>query len=95
MQLLCLMATIAEKVDRFNEAIQLYKKAIETEDAMIYNEPKDWILPARHFMGNALLRNKQFKEAEHIFRQSLTRVPNNYVATKGLELALKLQTRRQ
>ncbi len=90
-----LMATIAEKEGHFSDAIQLYKKAMETEDAMIYNEPKDWILPTRHFMGNALLSNKQFKEAEDIFRQSLTRVPKNYVANNGLQLALNRQTRRQ
>ena len=89
-----LMATLAEKENRFNEAIQWYKKAIETEDSMIYNEPRDWILPVRHFMGNALLRNQQFKEAEKLFRQNLAVQPNNYKATKGLQLALNRKTRK-
>ena len=90
-----LMATIAEKENRVSEAFQLYKKAIATEDAMIYNEPKDWILPARHFMGNALLRHKYFNEAAKVFRKNLVDQPNNYTAAKGLQLALNRLTHPQ
>lgn len=79
-----LIATIAEKEGRTNDAIHHYSKAVRIEDAMIYNEPKDWILPARHFLANALLRARKYTEAEKVFRQDLKYNPNNVTSKSGL-----------
>ncbi len=83
-----LIGTIAEKERNFKKAINYFKMAVVTEDSLVYNEPRDWLIPARHFLGNALLAHKKYKEAEKVFREDLKLQPNNYVATKGLKNAM-------
>jgi tetratricopeptide (TPR) repeat protein len=80
-----LMGTIAEKENNPVAAIDYFKMAVATEDSLVYNEPRDWLLPARHFLGNALLTAKKYKEAEKVFREDLKVQPNNYISTKGLQ----------
>jgi tetratricopeptide (TPR) repeat protein len=87
-----LMGTIAEKEIRIDQAIQYYKLAVATEDSMIYNEPRDWLTPARHYLGNALLHAKKYKEAAKIFRADLKVHPKNYISTKGLKAATAMTT---
>ena len=60
-----------------------------TEDSLIYNEPRDWLVPARHFLGNTLLTAKKYREAEKVFREDLKVQPNNFISTKGLQLSLQ------
>jgi hypothetical protein len=82
-----LVATIFEKEGNVNQAQQHFKNAVATEDGLIYNEPKDWILPAREFQGFALLRMQSFYAAEKVFRDDLKHNPKNLKALKGLQLA--------
>jgi tetratricopeptide (TPR) repeat protein len=82
-----LMGTIAEKEKRINQAIQYYKLAVATEDSMVYNEPRDWLTPARHYLGNALLHAKKYKEAGKVYSEDLKAHPKNYISTKGLKSA--------
>ena len=82
------MGTIAQKENRPEAAIEFFKRAVATEDSLIYNEPRDWLVPARHFLVNALLTAKKYKEAEKVFREDLKVQPKNYVATKGLQTVL-------
>jgi tetratricopeptide (TPR) repeat protein len=84
-----LMGAIAENSNKPEEAIMHYQEAVKTEDAMIYDEPKDWLLPSRHFLGNLLLERKKYTEAEKVFRQDLKNHPNNYTSTKGLEVCMQ------
>ena len=86
-----LMGTIAEKENDPDKAIKYFKMAVATEDSLVYNEPRDWLVPARHYLGNALLNGKKYKEAEEIFREDLKVQPNNFIATKGLQNAQRLQ----
>jgi len=44
-------------------------------------------VPARHYLGNALLKQKKYKEAEKVFLKDLTYQPNNYISTTGLKKA--------
>ncbi|MEJ7740972.1 MAG: hypothetical protein WKF97_26440 [Chitinophagaceae bacterium] len=44
-----LRGTIAEKNKQADEAPIAYQQAVAAEDELIYNEPRDWLLPARHF----------------------------------------------
>ncbi|MDB5224084.1 MAG: hypothetical protein JWN83_2751 [Chitinophagaceae bacterium] len=83
-----LMGTIAEKENKMQSAIDYFNMAVATEDSLVYNEPRDWLVPARHYLGNALLNAKRYKEAENVFREDLKVQPNNYVSTKGLQAAL-------
>lgn len=86
-----LMGSIAEKENNAEKAIEYFKKAVITEDSLVYNEPRDWLVPARHFLGNALLDVKRYKEAENIFREDLKVQPNNFISTKGLQAAILKQ----
>jgi tetratricopeptide (TPR) repeat protein len=80
-----LMGTIAVKENNHVAAIDYFKRAVVTEDSLVYNEPRDWLVPARHFLGNALLAAKKYKEAENVFREDLKAQPNNYISVKGLK----------
>jgi tetratricopeptide (TPR) repeat protein len=86
-----LIGTIAEKENNSNAAIANFKKAIVTEDSLVYNEPRDWLLPARHFLGNILLTTKKYKEAEKIYKEDLKVQPDNYISVIGLQNALQKQ----
>ena len=61
------------------------------EDALIYNEPKDWLLPAREYLGDALLKSGNATKAETIFKEDLKENPNNHWALYGLYQALAEQ----
>jgi tetratricopeptide (TPR) repeat protein len=87
-----LKGTIAEKEKKIDQAIQHYKLAVATEDSMIYNEPRDWLTPARHYLGKALLQAKKYKEASKVFRADLKIHPKNHISTKGLNLATAMNT---
>ena len=82
-----LMGTIADKQNRTSEAINHFSKGVATEDSLVYQEPRDWLVPARHFLGNALLKEKKYKEAEKVFLKDLTYQPNNYISTMGSKKA--------
>lgn len=72
-------------------AIAAYRKAVELEDALNYDEPPDWFYPVRESLGAALLRDGQHAEAEKVFRDDLTRNPNNPRSLYGLAEALRKQ----
>ena len=86
-----LLGTIAEKENKSEVAIEYFKTAVATEDSLIYNEPRDWLVPARNFLGNSLLTAKKYKEAEKVFRDDLKVQPGNYISTKGLKTILLKQ----
>jgi tetratricopeptide (TPR) repeat protein len=87
-----LKGTIAE-TDNLADAITYYTKAVELEDGMLYGEPKDWLIPARHYLGNALLKAKQFKQAEEVYNKDLYVNPGNPWALYGLLQAQKGMTK--
>lgn len=86
-----LAGVIAEKENNFTKAIQLLKEAVVNEDALIYDEPKDWLLPAREYLGKALLNAGNAVMAEKIFKEDLKENPNNHWALYGLYQALNKQ----
>ncbi|MES2890363.1 MAG: hypothetical protein V4725_00075 [Bacteroidota bacterium] len=90
-----LQGFIAEASGDFPAAIKAFEQAVVFEDAMIYNEPKDWILPVRPYLGAVLIKAGQFAAAEKIFRQDLKDNPNNHWALKGLHTALQKQGKKQ
>ena len=55
-----LEGVIAEQENDLAGAIHSFTQAVKNEDAMIYNVLKDWLLPAREFLGAALLKNGNF-----------------------------------
>lgn len=83
-----LLGNIAEKEDNLAVALNSYKIAVAIEDGLVYNEPRDWLVPARHYFGNLLLKFKRKKDAEQIFRKDLKVQPKNYLSEIGLKNAL-------
>jgi len=82
---------IAAKQHDFTTAIRLLSEGVVLEDAMIYNEPKDWLLPAREYLGTILLRSGNAIKAAAIFEEDLQENPANHWALYGLYQALQQQ----
>jgi hypothetical protein len=72
-------------------AIELFKRAVEAEDALRYDEPADWQLPAREALGGALLASQDYAAAEQVFRAELARNPRSGRSLFGLMESLKGQ----
>jgi pimeloyl-ACP methyl ester carboxylesterase/tetratricopeptide (TPR) repeat protein len=75
-------------------ATELYGKAVAAEDALSYNEPPDWDLPAREWLGGALVAGGENAEAERVFRAELKKHPRNGRALFGLAESLKRRGRK-
>jgi tetratricopeptide (TPR) repeat protein len=71
--------------------IDAWRAAVLAEDALSYNEPPDWFSPTRESLGAALLRAKQFAQAEDVFRQDLTINPRSGRSLYGLWQTLLAQ----
>jgi tetratricopeptide (TPR) repeat protein len=75
------------------DAIAHWRKAIEIQDALMYDEPPPWYYPVRESLGAALLKSGDVKGAERVFRDDLERTPRNGRSLAGLEKALEAQGR--
>ena len=72
-------------------AFELLGKAVAAEDAVSYNEPPDWDLPTREWLGGALVASGDYPGAERVFRDELKKHPRNGRALFGLAESLKRQ----
>ncbi|MBK6725228.1 MAG: hypothetical protein IPG58_18790 [Acidobacteria bacterium] len=71
--------------------IDALKRAVAAEDLVNYNEPPDWDIPVREWLGRALMRNAQYAEAESVFRSEIAKHPRNGRALFGLAESLAKQ----
>jgi tetratricopeptide (TPR) repeat protein len=88
---LIVQARIAAAERHPDEAVQLLQQAVQAEDKLAYNEPKDWLFPVRHVLGAQLLQVNKASEAEAVYRDDLRLNPGNGWALYGLSAALKAQ----
>jgi tetratricopeptide (TPR) repeat protein len=72
-------------------ALSSLRKAVEAEDALAYDEPPAWFVPAREALGGALLRSGKPAEAEAVFRADLGKNPRSGRSLFGLLESLKAQ----
>jgi tetratricopeptide (TPR) repeat protein len=79
-----LAGTVAEQAGQLINAIEYFQKAVTLEDALVYNEPRDWLLPARQYLGNALLKAGKNAEAEVVYKKDLMINPLNGWSLTGL-----------
>jgi tetratricopeptide (TPR) repeat protein len=79
-----LAGTIAEEQKDFKSAITHFRKAVIAEDTLIYTEPRDWLIPARQYLGNALIKAGNYAAAIEVLNQDLTINPNNGWALTGI-----------
>ncbi len=80
----------AAKGDR-SGAIAAWRKAVEAQDALGYDEPADWYYPIRESLGAALFLAGNHQEAEKVFRADLDKNPRNGRSLFGLAECLKAQ----
>lgn len=92
---LVLAGEIAFKEGKLAEAVKFFQEAVAVEDQLNYNEPPDWFFSVRHLLGAALLENKQFAEAEKVYREDLKELKRNGWALMGLYQSLKKQGREK
>lgn len=63
------------------------RAAVAAEDRLSYNEPPDWPLPVRPYLGAALLDARRPKEAAAVYAQDLAKYPENGWSLYGLARA--------
>jgi len=86
-----LAGTIALAEKNYTTAIEHFTKAVATEEQMVYNEPRDWLLNPKHYLGNAYLQMEEWKKAEEVLLNDLKNNNNNIWAMSGLHTACKMQ----
>jgi tetratricopeptide (TPR) repeat protein len=86
-----LAGEILYREGRRDEGLAKLREAVNAEDALRYSEPPDWILPARHSLGAALVQERRFAEAEQVYRDDLVRLPENGWSLFGLAQSLHRQ----
>ncbi|HVW07327.1 MAG TPA: hypothetical protein VHC90_02025, partial [Bryobacteraceae bacterium] len=82
---------IAEAKGDRKGAIALLQETAKLEDALSYDEPPGWFIPARESLGRLLLAAGDAAGAEKVFRAELTRHPNSGRAFFGLAESLRRQ----
>jgi tetratricopeptide (TPR) repeat protein len=75
------------RTGKWAEGIRDLREAARREDRLRYDEPPDWILPIRHALGAALMQAGRPAEALKVYRDDLTRLPNNVWSLLGLAQA--------
>ncbi len=79
-----LEGTVALKRNRFDQAIKNFKIASSVEGKMVYNEPRDWLLSPKPFLGNAFLLGQKLTDAENVFIEDLKNNDENGWSLYGL-----------
>ena len=86
-----LSGSIALKSGKANDAIKDFAEAVKVEQNMIYNEPRDWLLNPRQWLGKAYLVTGDGSNAEKTFKADLQLNNDNGWALYGLNKALLMQ----
>ena len=82
-----LSGIMAEMNNEKDNAIAYLEEAVKKEDAMVYNEPKDWLTPARQYLGYTYLKFKNYTKAVEVFTASLKKDPGEPYCIEGLKIA--------
>jgi tetratricopeptide (TPR) repeat protein len=77
------------------DAVPHWRRAVEMQDALTYDEPPDWYYPLRESLGAAVLRAGDAAEAERVFREGVRRSPRNGRMLFGLMESLNAQHRTE
>jgi tetratricopeptide (TPR) repeat protein len=89
---------ITYREGRFEEAFEFFRRAVELDDALPYDEPWGWMQPTRHAYGALLLEQGRVEEAAKVyaadlgFDQTLSRScqhPGNVWSLHGYHECLK------
>ncbi|MFN2439741.1 MAG: hypothetical protein ABR503_11120 [Chitinophagaceae bacterium] len=89
-----LQGFISVKKNNLQEAISHFSKASSTEEKMVYNEPRDWLLNPKQYLGAAYLKARQWANAENTFKKDLNQNAQNVWSLFGLHQALTVQNKK-
>jgi tetratricopeptide (TPR) repeat protein len=89
-----LLGVIHEKRKLYEGAIRHFIVADSIETHMIYNEPRDWLLNPKHYLGNAYLEAGKWREAQIVFQKDLAYNSENAWALHGLYQSLSAQKKQ-
>lgn len=89
-----LAGSIALNEKKYDAAISAFSKAVTTEEGMVYNEPRDWMLNPGPYLGNAYLQAGKFAEAEKAFLKDLGTNNENGWSLFGLYQSLLAQNKK-
>jgi hypothetical protein len=64
-----------------------FSQAMEIEDALNYDEPPDWFLSVRHYLGEVLVESGKPDQARSVYLEDLNNFPENGWALHGLMVA--------
>lgn len=84
-----LRGEIAFRRGAIDDAVSELRQGIEIEDRLRYMEPPEWIQPVRHTLGAILVHAGRYDEAEKVYREDLTKWPNNGWSLYGLTQSLR------
>ena len=73
------------------DAIAALERAVTIESNMVYNEPRDWFLSPRPYLGKAYLAAGKWVMAQTVFENDLQVNKNNIWSLYGLEQSLLKQ----
>ncbi len=90
-----LAGEILFRAGQVDEGLAELREAVKGDDALHYDEPPPWILPARHSLGAALMQAGRFAEAEQVYRDDLKHLPGNGWSLYGLAQSLDRQGRHR
>jgi tetratricopeptide (TPR) repeat protein len=78
---------MALKNKKFDAAAVHFTKAVDQEKAMVYNEPRDWLLNPNPYLGTAYLHAGHYAKAEQAFKADLAINDQNVWSLRGLARA--------
>lgn len=90
-----LNGTIALSEQQTGPAVIAFQKAVTIEENMVYNEPRDWLLNPKHYLGNALLKAGRSAAAKEIFLADLKNNNENGWALYGAWQALTAEKNKK
>jgi len=83
-----LSGELAAKKNDYTTAISHLKSAVELENTLRYDEPPTWFYPCRLNLGAVLIESGRYEEAQKVFEENLSDLPENGWALYGLQQAL-------
>ncbi|GEM48264.1 tetratricopeptide repeat protein [Deinococcus cellulosilyticus] len=84
-----LRAKLAAAQGNMDAALELLKLTVDSDDALVYDEPPPWFFPARDALGAAYFQTRQYQAAVRVFKESLKKQPLSPRALYGLALSQK------
>jgi tetratricopeptide (TPR) repeat protein len=76
------------KQNNFRNAIIHFEKATEIESNMVYDEPRDWLISPKQYLGTIYIAAGKYKEAQNTFEKDLQVNAENVWSLHGLHQSL-------